>query len=107
MNKEDFTLIGHIAVDSGTCWIGDPCYVLTPDAKNFPARSWNEFCDILKEKEKNSGIYGVGQWNFNRGVDGLGVTTGTGYGDGFYPVYAILRDGVVGGVFVDFMGILD
>jgi hypothetical protein len=26
--NENWKLIGHIGVDAGLCWIGDPCYIL-------------------------------------------------------------------------------
>ena len=28
--------LGHISVDAGLCWIGDPCYVLPSDADKNP-----------------------------------------------------------------------
>ena len=38
----------------------------------------------LREKER--GGY-TAQWDFKNGISGLGVTVGTGYGDGCYPVF--------------------
>lgn len=68
----EFKVIGHIGVDSGMCWIGDPCYILTmPHCKKDPADSdpdresykhlyepksypkdlgntWHDFCDKFR-----------------------------------------------------------
>jgi len=76
---------GDIGVDAGLCWVGDPCYCVTPDATDHPAKTWNEFCAKLRSDgmEKD----GVAQWNYAKGHPGLGVSVHAGYGDGFYPVY--------------------
>ena len=75
--------IGVIGVDAGLCWLGDPCYCVTPDADNHPAKTWKEFCRKLNDDEKG----GTKQWNYSKGHAGLGVTVHTGYGDGEYPVF--------------------
>lgn len=77
--------VGVIGVDAGLCWIGDPCYCVTPDASEHPAKTWGEFCTALAAKEEKSGDNRVAQWNTKRGQAGLGVTVDTG-GDGVYPV---------------------
>ncbi len=73
---------GEIGVDAGLCWVGDPCYCVTPDANNHPAKTWKEFCHELGKKE----LRGVAQWNYKLGHPGLGVSVSTGYGDGVYKV---------------------
>ena len=78
--------VGHIAVDAGLCWIGDPCYVLPDDASNADqVRDWSSFCDqlITADGEHKS----TAQFRFNHGHIGLGVAVSTGWGDGMYPVY--------------------
>ena len=92
---------GVIGVDAGLCWIGDPCYCVTPDAREHPAQTWGEFCGNLRDLDRD----GFQQFYYSRGHDGLGVAVSTGYGDGCYPV-SIRRtsDGRVAGVRVDFVG---
>jgi hypothetical protein len=77
----DWEKVGQIGVDSGLCWIGDPCYCVTPDGENHPAKTWMEFCDkIVKNHTAQS-------WEYAPGKEGLGVSVSTGYGDGTYPVF--------------------
>jgi len=75
--------VGEIGVDAGLCWIGDPCYCVTPDANEHPTETWEDFCAQLEAFQKN----GVKQWHYRAGHPGLGVTVHTGDGDGCYPVY--------------------
>lgn len=75
--------VGIIGVDAGLCWIGDPCYCVTPDSDEHPAQTWEEFCKKLFQNEKN----GILQWNYKLGHAGLGVSIGQFGGDGTYPVY--------------------
>jgi len=78
--KDDWEQIGTIGVDAGLCWIGDPCYCVTPDCNSHPAQSWEEFCAALGDGDTK-------QWHFAPGHAGLGVSVRTGYGDGCYPVF--------------------
>ena len=80
--KELWKKVGIIGVDAGLCWIGDPCYCVTPDANEHPAKTWKGFCrELFKTKGETK------QWNYKKGHPGLGVTIHTGYGDGVYEVY--------------------
>ena len=83
MKTNKWEKAGVIGVDAGLCWVGDPCYCVTPDLDEHPAKTWAEFCDLLDKREKG----GVAQWPYRRGHPGLGVTVSTGDGDGVYPVY--------------------
>jgi hypothetical protein len=76
--------IGEIGVDTGLCWIGDPCY-LTPKT---PFENWHDFCDKLKPLKTQF-------------KDGICVSTG--YGDGVYPVYAKVKNNIVESITIDFM----
>ena len=85
-----FTKIGSFGVDSGTVMICDPCYVLgnpSPHIK-YPRSfgiDWDgEYgfvaMNLIDEDGKHretSEVYGQ-----------MAVISGTGYGDGVYPVYA-------------------
>lgn len=76
--------VGVIGVDAGLCWIGDPCYCVTPDANQHPAETWLDFCHKLDFSEGEM----TKQWNYKLGHPGLGVSVSTGYGDGTYDVEA-------------------
>ncbi len=85
-------LIGHIGVDAGLCWIGDPCYVLGDDASHR-VTSWDDFCGKIDHKKGYTEP--IGQHT--------GLAVATGYGDGCYPVHAEFHDGRVARITVDFM----
>jgi len=101
MRLNNLELAGHIGVDAGLCWIGDPCYCVTPDSNSHPAKTWVEFCDLLyKEDDFNKNFK---SFNYPMGHEGLGVCVSTGYGDGSYPVYVQKNsEGRVVKVVVDF-----
>ena len=81
MSEPNWKHAGIVGVDAGLIWIGDPCYVVTPDCTEHPAQSWSEFCDQIP-----SGTV-CKQFNFRAGHEGLGVCVSTYMGDGCYPVY--------------------
>ena len=88
--------LGTVGVDSGLCWIGDPCYVLPDGSDDNPGADWGKFCNALNESDKPGKPTAH---NFN----GIGVCVATGNGDGQYPVTAeINSDGRVMSVTVDF-----
>ena len=90
---------GEIGVDAGLCWVGDPCYCVTPDADEHPAGTWAEFCGLQEAAEHN----GVKQWHYRAGHPGLGVTVQI--DDGCYPAYVRrTTDGHIAEVKVVFLG---
>jgi hypothetical protein len=91
MNK----LIGHIGVDAGLCWIGDPCY-LQPGSKENPIKDWDKFCTSFGDEHPR-----LKSFNYQLGHEGLGVCVSTG-GDGTYPVYAEVKGDTVHSVTVVF-----
>lgn len=99
----EWVTVGHIGVDAGLCWIGDPCYILHSESgvPSALGKNWSEFCDILQFKEQD----GVSRFGYNesKNDDGLGVCVSTGYGDGYYPVQVKYKDGVVSQVRVKFV----
>lgn len=100
VNQE--VLIGHVAVDSGQLMLCDPCYL----------NKWQDNKEWAKEPADQNGMYPFsyngscgatvgddqyGQLKFDGGHAGAGVAFASGFGDGFYPVYAtIIEDGLWG-----------
>lgn len=88
--------IGHISVDAGICMIGDPCYTLPDDAshRDSTIKNWDKFVEALGDKS-------VVTFNDN-GLGATSIVVETGWGDGTYPVTAIMEDNKVLAVFVNF-----
>lgn len=88
--KSEMTnLIGYCAVDSGQIMIADPSYLgLWDENAKFgdPVEkghfSYPGACNLTLGENQ------AGQMNFPLGHAGAGVVASSGYGDGFYPVYA-------------------
>lgn len=98
---DGFELAGHIGVDAGLCWIGDPCYVIHADPlPDTLGKDWLGFVDTLQEGHTS---LDVKSFNYQLGHEGLGVCVSTGYGDGTYPVYVRKEDGRIAEVRVLFM----
>ena len=92
----DWVEIGEVWVDAGVIWIGDPCYVITEDAK-YPPKTWSEFCNMSSE----AGLFSRG-YAETLGT-GLGIELLTAYGDGTYPVFVQKNeDGRTSKVMIDF-----
>ena len=106
MMATEWEEIGIIGVDAGLCWVGDPCYCVTPDCSSHPAPTWSGFCEQLSKQDAEAGEHkGVYPFNYPLGHAGLGVAVSTGWGDGSYPVF-IRRDpetGRIAAVMVQFM----
>lgn len=86
--------IGEIGVDSGTIFVGDPCYTATNDASHR-IKTWEDWCDKAPFDEKP---YDVNQ----PAGDNIGLSIPTLYGDGSYPVYAEIVNGRIASVTIDF-----
>ena len=93
-------LLGYAPVDSGQIMLIDPCYVLDTDEDERQAYakvccSHTVGCDHSRDTE---GF--LGDNTFHKGFGGAfdvtgggqRVVTGTGFGDGSYPVYAEISD---------------
>lgn len=73
--------IGQVSVDSGSIWVGDPCYVLGEDSSSGP-EDWAAYCTILDN---------LGHWSSDNSYiepfgHGVGMYIQTTWGDGTYPV---------------------
>ena len=77
--------IGHMSVDAGLCWVGDPCYVLGDDASSR-VHDWDKFCGLLADGGEQ-----YEHWSAPLG-EGTGFAINTGFGDGSYPVYIETSD---------------
>jgi hypothetical protein len=83
----DERLVGTVGVDSGTVIIIDPCY-LHDSGTNW---AWEAFCEA-------AGKAGYAPFEFMGGI-----ASGTTWGDGSYPVYAVYNErGALTGLRVDF-----
>lgn len=100
MKKKEVIKLGVITVDSGLCWIGDPCYVHMDGGEKSAPKEWGETWDGFL-KTLNFQRDGT-QFNHDKGHPGLGVAFSTPNGDGIYEVKAKLVDGVVKKVWVEF-----
>jgi hypothetical protein len=102
MRKEkEKKLLGHIDVDAGLVYIGDPCYLYGGDdfidGGNLPPR-WDQVCASLGDKYPvNHSVPHA------HGRNGQGIIASTCWGDGTYPVYAELNsEGRFGRIIIDF-----
>lgn len=90
--------IGFVSVDSGSVWVGDPCYVIPSEAADS-VESWSDYCDALDK---------INHWTSGKSFcqplgQGIGLHVQTRYGDGSYPVFAeVNSDGSISNVTIDF-----
>ena len=85
----DRRLVGYCDVDSGTIWIGDPCYVVAKDSSHV-FESWSDYCD------KSSEMFEVG--HSEPAGAGMGITLPTLDGDGAFPVYVEYEENMFGAI---------
>jgi hypothetical protein len=110
-------LLGHCPVDSGQILMVDPCYA--DEGFDYEAVCCSHTVGHVGEasKEHRHAVTGdlITDWGGHSyhngyggetqamsGVRGNGVVTGTGWGDGVYPVYGFVEDGRVMGVYIEF-----
>lgn len=94
-------VIGHLGVDAGLMYFGDPCYI-PEDTVN----DWDRFLD--KHITDQTAIIKDAAWAVDRrgpsadeGID-FGIVVRSGMGDGIYPVIATICDGHVVRITIDF-----
>jgi predicted RNase H-like HicB family nuclease len=93
---KDWKQVGVVGVDSGLCWLGDPCYILHKkpgEEKPELGKDWHEFVNKTFDNEGRFAQFG----------ELTGVTVASGYGDGIYPVMVRFEDKRVAEVKVVFI----
>lgn len=86
-------LIGSIGVDSGQIIISDPA-----NMQDFCRKPGFGYSEVADASLAGGGV--VGEFDHIPGV-GLAVATATAQGDGIYPVYQVVEDGRLIGLFID------
>lgn len=98
MFNERTICIGHVAVDSGQLMLCDPCYIKSDDWVDQPFQILERNSSEAYPFNYNGACTATTSDNlagillFNSGIDGAGVAFASGFGDGFYPVYATYID---------------
>jgi len=104
VNLDNLIEIGQFAVDSGQAMVGDPCYL-----DDWDTNKNEEF--NLEGKAGDYSYHGACATTLANSYGELGhaksVVFNTGYGDGLYPVYAMIENDRVSKIVIDFMGDLD
>lgn len=102
--KQKIKQIGMVGVDSGQIIVTDPCYLGSEWVNNeYDDGEKGDFsyggaCKTSDDPDKLGG-----QLNYRKGHAGAGVVVRSGYGDGYYPVYALYNDeGRVAKLIIDF-----
>lgn len=88
-------VIGHITVDSGQVLLADPCYLLVDSKEKRDTRTWQNFAKVGIRKTGASKDYfsiSVNELSGKKKGDDKSqmICTGSGHGDGVYPVLAVL-----------------
>lgn len=53
MIPKGYTLAGHVDVDSGSVWVGDPCYIIKDDGESRPkdlGSDWHDVCNTFFDR---------------------------------------------------------
>lgn len=78
--------LGRVAVDSGQLILVDPCYLLNIQQEPlFTKSAYQKISELTLHGENSSG-------SFTQGGFGVGVAFASGDGDGYYPVYALVKN---------------
>ena len=84
-------LIGKVGVDAGMIWIGDPCYIIHNKTERLKlGKEWQDFCNIFYDNVKKTGK-SYKSFDYEHGIEGLGICTSTGHGDGSYNVIGFFK----------------
>lgn len=96
--------IGTVGIDAGMLYLGDPCYFIE---RPLGAMPWGTFLETMYEAtgEKENAAYWPVRMKYaetDPRAFQAGMVVTTGDGDGEYPVYAVIKDGRVRRVVIDF-----
>jgi hypothetical protein len=91
--KIDHILIGCIGVDSGQIIMGDPWTM-----KKHYGDDGSDYSDATTASQAGGGVVGKFPHIDNTG---MAVVSPTAYGDGIYPVFQVVEDGKLVGLFID------
>lgn len=87
----DWEKVGEAGVDSGTVWLGDPCYLTEDEAVTEPlSEDWGRVmleCSNFYLANGRAAIRGEVKPLLDATVSKGGVVVGSFGGDGSYPVY--------------------
>jgi len=98
-----YVKIGTVGVDAGMVYMGDPCYFIE---KPLGRGSWENFLDSREPPNEDASHWTIVS-KFAEGSPHTfpaGVLVTSGEGDGEYPVYALIREGRVRKIVIDFGG---
>lgn len=103
MSESDWLLAGSISVDAGTCWVGDPCYLVGHNRDTSSIADWGAFVEKLYpvQKRVNGEAIDFEQRGYQEFEDG--VVCSTGVGDGRYSVYVKRSNGRIAAIKVVFL----
>ncbi len=93
-DTDQWTRVGDIAVDTGNIIVADPAYVLkgaTEDGLTFEHAVGLDLPEMPDQAIRSLS------------EEGQGLLIQTGFGDGFYPVFARIDNGRVMGLRIDFV----
>ena len=82
MNKKGRYFVGGLGVDSGTIFVGDPCYIT-----GNKALCNDKLYEIMKDKTTPFMLKSDFKKNRFGDFTDVGIITDTNYGDGHYPCY--------------------
>lgn len=105
-------LLGRILVDSGQVMVGDPAYLHGWEDDEFDPEKvkTKELSDAISNCEKvvlpycysGACVATLSPEMGGQLAEGLSVACASGYGDGTYPVYAVIENGRVKRLVVEF-----
>lgn len=98
----EWSLVGHVGVDTGQIMVGDPSYLDDFVNDDFAGEKEPEYSysgAAATSVYRGGGV--IGQFDQFENPTGRAVVTPTAFGDGVFPVYQIFEDGELVGLHID------